>query len=181
MTSVKCTRAFRPISEYEAGEQYQLPRFQGMSGMEMDYHLPRCQGVLAYILILIELQRIAFLPFALVGVCVHMYVCVNMCVRARACVCVRTFQRLIVGSHKNGLRHIRHFFTIMLAIKTPSNDILRCYSSWNLPNFEDSIRDHLDCLNLIISWLIGQILLLPQICRICRLWISIIRVDLDLF
>ena len=59
-----------------------------------------CQGILAYSLILSEMQRIAFSPIALIGVCPYVRVCV--CVRARVClsvcvcVCVCAFVRVCV-------------------------------------------------------------------------------------
>ena len=49
-----------------------------------------CQGVLAYSLILSEMQRIAFSPIAFIGVCPYLCVCLRVCV----CLCVCVFVRL---------------------------------------------------------------------------------------
>ena len=54
-----------------------------------------CRGVLTYSLILSEIQRISFSPIALVRV----YFCASVCVSV--CVCVRPFERLVVGPHEN--------------------------------------------------------------------------------
>ena len=54
-----------------------------------------CQGVLAYNMIVSEIQGIAFSSMAFVWVC--------------PCMCIRSFERLVVGPHKKGLRKISHF------------------------------------------------------------------------
>ena len=104
------------------------------------------QEVLAYSLILIEIQRIAHSPMAFVGVCpcvcLFVYVCVS--------VCIRLFERLIEGPQEKRLREIRNCFNIMLTIKTPSNNIFGDVVARNINLlFEDSNKVHLDELDCI--------------------------------
>ena len=63
-----------------------------MSGGTADYAYRQGMSRGVSLLVLSEIQRVAFSPSAFIGVCVRVGICVYVCVRVGVCVCVNVME-----------------------------------------------------------------------------------------